>query len=761
MDQTSLRAWEAQCIQEEPPRCEAGCPLGVDCRGFLAAMTAHDLKKARSILEKRLPLPEITGRLCEAPCEQYCLRTDFGGAVAVGLLERYCIEHRQSSGRVFTLPPKSKKVLLVGGGPSSLTAAFDLGKKGYPVTLLHLDNSPGAWLHRINEEILPQNALEKEMQRLQSLGVTFCSVPSLDEHLITKTDYDAIYIGGDDILSEPLITLSKNSVPETFVITDGPLFAGGLAGENHPYRYITNIFQGRQAALSIDRFLQGASLTTDRPAVRNGRTALYTNTAEVVSSPRIIPEQSGRYSEAEAQEEARRCINCQCLECVKSCVYLQEFGSYPKVYARQIYNNAAIVKGIHQANLLIDSCSLCGQCEELCPQDFSMTSLCLTARQQMVTDGRMPASAHWFALEEMHSAAEEGALLRHIPGFEKSEALFFPGCQLAGLRPEQTLKLYDALLKREPYTGIWLDCCRVPAYWGGRQEEFSKGCDQLRTLWSEAGQPKVICACTTCIAMFRDHLPEIPVELVWNIIPRKNNTETKRPGTKKKVAVSDPCSARHDSEVQHRIRALLGDYGYYNEELAFSGKKTECCGFGGLMENANPDLAGKAREHRVAQSDTAIVTYCAMCRDQLAKSGHPVLHILDILYPETASSPEAPALRLSDRRINRRKLKQTILERFPQAKQPQPPPWEAIKLVIDPTASEQMEERRILEDDIRRVLAYAGDRGQTFCHEDGVTKISSMRLGEVTFWVQYKEDAGAYIVTRCWSHRMHIAGRRS
>ncbi|PIE64878.1 MAG: hypothetical protein CSA26_05975 [Desulfobacterales bacterium] len=754
MDQAGLRSWEAQCIQEEPPRCEAGCPLGVDCRGFIAAMAADELKKARTILEKRLPLPEITGRLCEAPCEQYCLRADLGGAIAVGLLERYCIEHGQRSGRLFTLPPKSKSVLLIGGGPSSLTVAFDLGKKGYPVTLVHLDTLPGAWLHGVNEERLPETALETALQRLQSLGVVFRSVPSLDEHIVTDTNHDAVYIGRDDVLTNRLLELSQNVTAGTFAIADGPWFAGGLAGKDHPHRYITDVSQGRQAALSIDRFLQGASLTADRPAVRNGQTALYTNTEQIAVSSRIIPEIPERYTSEEARKEAQRCINCQCLECVKSCVYLQEFGGYPKVYVRQVYNNAAIVKGMHQANLLIDSCSLCGQCEELCPRDFSMTTLCLEARQQMVKDGRMPASAHWFALEEMRSAAGEGALLRHAPDSEKSTVIFFPGCQLAGLRPKQVLRLYETLREAEPQTGIWLDCCRVPAYWGGQQEVFAKGCDQLKRRWSRAGKPLVITACTTCMMLFRDHLPEIEVELIWHMFPRE--PDAKKNAEKKTVVISDPCTARHDRELQHRIRALLADYGYHNEELARSGKTTECCGFGGLMENANPDLATKVRERRVAQSDAAILTYCAMCRDQLARSGRPVLHLLDILYPETADSPLAPPLRLSDRRINRRNLKRTILKHYPEEKQPQPFSWETIKLVISTGAAEQMEERRILEDDIRQVLAYARERGQIFRHEDGVTKISSMRLGEVTFWVHYREDDGAYVVARCWSHRMRI-----
>ena len=99
-----------------------------------------------------------------------------------------------------------------------------------------------------------------------------------------------------------------------------------------------------------------------------------------------------------------------------------------------MFNNSAIVQGARQANKFINSCALCGQCEVLCPNSFSMADMCLDARRQMVREKRMPPSAHWFALEEMRSARSEGALLAHGPGQDKSAVLFFPGCQLAGIR---------------------------------------------------------------------------------------------------------------------------------------------------------------------------------------------------------------------------------------------------------------------------------------------------------------------------------------
>ena len=754
MDQAGLRAWEAKCTQEEPPGCQAGCPLEVDCRGFLSAMAKGELKKGRAILEKRLPIPEIAARLCEAPCESHCLRNELGGPVAIGLLERSCIEREPSATKILRLPPRAKTVLVIGGGPSALTATLDLARKGYPVRLCHLGSRPGGWLQGL--ETLPEAALTQELSRLQSLGVIFRSVPALNANLLGQEEYDAVYIGQDDDLSRDLCDQLRDVDHRTFATGRAGLFSGGFAGCDHSHRFITDLFQGRQAALSIDRFLQNASLTADRPQIRNGATRLYTNTAGVIPQPRTTPQNPRGYSPYEACQEAERCLQCQCLECVRNCVYLQQFGGYPKSYARQIYNNSAIVKGVHQANLLIDSCALCEQCTQLCPNDFSMAELCLAARRQMVAEERMPPSAHGFALEEMYSAGGEGALALHAPGEQVSRRLFFPGCQLSGLRPDQTLRLYQRLQDLEPRTGIWLDCCAIPAHWAGREQECRGLLARLVRQWQTLGSPQVVTACSSCLKMFRDHLPQIEAVPVWSILARHEITQA---GDKRTVTVADPCTARHDIAVQRDVRHLLGAAGLKVEELAMSGTLTQCCGFGGLMENANPDLARRVAFHRADQAQAELLTYCAMCQDQLARAGKPVLHILDILFSESAQPADSAPQRLSDRRINRRRLKARLLAAHPEVEQPAVQPWQSIPLVIEEEAARQMETRRILEDDVRQVLAGARDHGTLFHHGKNGTLIASRPLGAVIFWVQYHKEDETIHVERCWSHRMEIAGR--
>jgi Fe-S oxidoreductase len=758
MEQKELRDWEAKCIQEEPPACRAGCPLGVDARGFTLAMAKDDFTLAGSILEKNMPMAGIVARLCEAPCEQFCVRGGLGGAIAVGQLERFCVQLPPVRGKIFRLPPRTKNVTVIGGGPSSLTVAFDLAKKGYPVTLYHYETGPGGWLRSLPESVLPRQVLAEELLRLTSLGVKFLSSPQLDAALCSTDAGDAFYVGQDDMLAPDLLTILDIPDPQTFALAQPGLFSGGLCAATHPFRFITDVSQGREAAVSIDRFLQGASLTASRVELRHGRTGLFTKTSDIPVQERILPSNPTGYSRDEAVLEAGRCIDCQCLECVRHCVYLAEYGAYPKTYARRVYNNSAIVKGIHQTNTFINSCSLCRQCETLCPHDFSMADLCLEARQLMVRESRMPPSAHWFALEEMRSARTEGALVRRAPEKDTSRVLFFPGCQLAGIRPDQTLRLYDRLLELDPETGIWLDCCAAPAHWAGQVEEFSEILGEMKNIWADKGHPRILTACSTCLQMFRKHLPQINAASVWTILAGGAFAKA-APGPA--LTLSDPCTSRHDEETRNAVRYLLEAVGQPLAPMAMSGELTECCGFGGLMDNANPALARKVAAARVAQTEMDMLTYCAMCRDQLARTGKPVLHLLDVLFPDSSHPATEPPVSISARRTNRRGLKADLLSRYFSTDSPPGKTWEEAALVIPEPVAALLEARRILEDDIRQVLFQAdGGNGASFEHGKDGRRIASARLGQVTFWVEYRQVGENYHIDQAWSHRMVIAGGR-
>ena len=130
---------------------------------------------------------------------------------------------------------------------------------------------------------------------------------------------------------------------------------------------------GRRAATSIDRYLQKVSLTASRSNEGPYITRLYTNMQGIPALPEVpaVDPLQG-YAEDEAIQEAQRCIQCECMECVKVCEYLKHYGGYPKKYVREIYNNLSIVMGTRYSNKFVNSCSLCGLCGEVCPEDLDM-----------------------------------------------------------------------------------------------------------------------------------------------------------------------------------------------------------------------------------------------------------------------------------------------------------------------------------------------------------------------------------------------------
>jgi len=104
-------------------------------------------------------------------------------------------------------------------------------------------------------------------------------------------------------------------------------------------------------------------------------------------------------------------------------------------------------------------------------------------------------------------------------------------------------------------------------------------------------------------------------------------------------------------------------------------------------------------------------------------------------------------------------LRTAVLERCGQTGLA-PQPWEDVRLDISKSVAAVLEERRILEDDLRQVIFTSKEGGRCFVHGDDGRRIASAELGEVTFWVEYREERDTFTVLKAWSHRMRIAGGR-
>ncbi|BCS88047.1 pyridine nucleotide-disulfide oxidoreductase/dicluster-binding protein [Pseudodesulfovibrio sediminis] len=754
MEQADLRHWENKCVQEEAPQCTASCPLHVDVRTFCSLMAQRRWDKAWTILAKTLPLPGVLARLCNGPCKSHCVRKDAGGAIAMDSLERFCADNAKPVAPPRPLPNRKKTVAVVGTTLTGLCAAWEMARRGFDVTLISSDIANS--LAYLPIDSLPEGTVERELANLEKLGVVVNDKETLSAKLITSLieTYDAVFLDSD---AAPALS-TEYGTPDD--LTFGTQITGLFVSPKGETSAILQAACGRRAANSIERFTQGVSLVSNRELEGPYPTRLFTSLEGVeVQAPLI---DSGNCTELEARDEAKRCIQCECMECVKQCEYLKHFKSYPKIYARQIYNNESIVMGTRQANSMINSCMLCGLCETICPEDFSMADVCLAARRTLVEQGNMPPSAHDFALRDMAFAnGEKCTLVRHAPGTDTSEYLFFPGCQLTASDPDGVERAYADLRARMDNVGLFLHCCGAPAKWSGRETLTNYVMTELRTGWESLGKPKIIAACPSCIKELREGLPDAEILSHWSILSALGVPETALKATAT-FAINDPCAARHDKVVQDDVRALLDKLQVTVVEPPLTGETTQCCGYGGLLSEANPQLADIVTRQRAGTMDEDIVTYCVMCRDMMAKTGKGAIHIYDLLYPETGNRADRAAPGYSARRENRVHLKEALLSGVWQDADDIPAlPHESVVVQYTDKAAAIMEERRILHTDVQKVLYAASQSGKRFVHSESGHLLASFRPVVVTYWVEYEPVDDGYLVHKSWSHRMHIKGAKA
>ncbi len=168
----------SRCLRCKRPSCVEGCPVGIDIPGFIAALAEQRFEDAVRILKDRNNLPGICGRVCpqETQCEAVCVLGKRSDPVAIGALERFVAdwEREHLPLRAHHQPdPDAPKVAVVGSGPGGLTAAGDLARYGYRVTLFESLHSPGGVLrYGIPEFRLPRDILDREIEYVRRLGVT-------------------------------------------------------------------------------------------------------------------------------------------------------------------------------------------------------------------------------------------------------------------------------------------------------------------------------------------------------------------------------------------------------------------------------------------------------------------------------------------------------------------------------------------------------------------------------------------------------------
>ena len=193
-----------RCLGCKNPKCVEGCPVNVRIPEFIKKVQEGDFKAAYEIVTSTNALPALSGRVCpqESQCECKCVRGIKGEPVAIGRLERFVADWYREN--VNAMPEKvasnGKKVAVVGSGPAGMTAASDLAKKGYEVTMFEaLHTAGGVLVYGIPEFRLPKAIVANEVKKLEAQGVEVMTnmvigrVLTIDE--LFEMGYKAVFVG--------------------------------------------------------------------------------------------------------------------------------------------------------------------------------------------------------------------------------------------------------------------------------------------------------------------------------------------------------------------------------------------------------------------------------------------------------------------------------------------------------------------------------------------------------------------------------------
>ncbi len=196
----------ARCLNCKNHPCTQGCPVQISIPEFIKKVAEEDFEGAYEVISRDSSLPAVCGRVCpqENQCEKYCVRGIKGEPVGIGRLERFVADWHNANAKEAPVKPASNghKVAVIGSGPSGLTCAGDLAKKGYEVTVFEaLHTAGGVLVYGIPEFRLPKSIVQKEVDGLKALGVkvetntVIGKTVSVDELMSDEFGFEAVFIG--------------------------------------------------------------------------------------------------------------------------------------------------------------------------------------------------------------------------------------------------------------------------------------------------------------------------------------------------------------------------------------------------------------------------------------------------------------------------------------------------------------------------------------------------------------------------------------
>jgi Fe-S oxidoreductase/CheY-like chemotaxis protein len=349
---------------------------------------------------------------------------------------------------------------------------------------------------------------------------------------------------------------------------------------------------------------------------------------------------------------ADHCISCDL--CVAECAFLQKYGTPKRIAETYDPKNP-----LHQ--IMPFECHLCWLCTAVCPVDLDPAAMFLEMRKESIGEVEKKGRHKRILAYEKRGTSRRYSWYA-LP--EGCETVFFPGCTLAGTRPEITLRLFDYLQQRIPSPGIVLDCCTTPSHDLGYFDHFRQMFYEMARYLTRNHVKRILTACPNCYKVFQQYGHGFSVQTVYEFLDLQPPEDF--PTLTGSFALHDPCPMRFEDAVMKSVRGLAKKTGLSLLPMAHEKARTVCCGEGGAVPLVSKPLSDAWGKKRFAEAgENPVLTYCAGCADTLGRSA-PTCHILDLLFDPSAClnkkfrvSRAAPFTYLN-RLLLKRKLKKTF-----------------------------------------------------------------------------------------------------
>jgi NADPH-dependent glutamate synthase beta subunit-like oxidoreductase len=371
------------CRQNERPFCSASCPFHVDVLDFQSKMANRNYNAAYKTFRNAAGFPDIVAALCPEYCASVCPRGELDRSVQLSLLERTCVAKASKKEPTdYNVPMKNRKIAIIGGGISGLACALRLTQKKYDVAIYEKTGRLGGTLWDMLSPDLFLEDIERQFQFEKYNLYLNTEINRIDE--IRDQGYEAVYAAtgkeGTDFGA------MDHEIGHCFMDEGIAVFAGGsLTGKDK----VRALADGLDMARAVEIFLKTGRLEypeSEKPC----RAAADPD--KLLKTDAVIPTDNGLFTDDEAVAEASRCIRCQCDACMKYCDVCVYHNKWPMrirddVMATVAFSTSESMIKKTPAKRLMNTCTQCGLCDEVCPEGIEIGAMLLEARRSLHRQG--------------------------------------------------------------------------------------------------------------------------------------------------------------------------------------------------------------------------------------------------------------------------------------------------------------------------------------------------------------------------------------